>query len=108
LLGILIKKRKLLKILNRQVKVKNFNDNYAIALGFIKQSDQYASVDNSIRLQGFNRFDGALFYKINHQFKTQLNIENIFNKKYIATAHNNNNIQPGSPRAVKASIVMNF
>ena len=86
----------------------NFNDNYAIALGFIKQSDQYASIDNSIRLQGFNRFDGALFYKINHQFKTQLNIENIFNKKYIATAHNNNNIQPGSPRAVKASIVMNF
>ncbi len=56
----------------------------------------------------FNRFDGAAYYKINPDYRLQLNVENLFGRRYIATADGNNNIQPGSPRAFKVSLVANF
>lgn len=81
---------------------------YGLALGFINQSSQFASIDNSVRIKGFNRFDGGIYYHINSKIRTQLNVENIFNKKYHLTAHNNNNIQPGSTRSFKANLTMDF
>ncbi|MFM8185446.1 MAG: TonB-dependent receptor, partial [Alphaproteobacteria bacterium] len=81
---------------------------YGLALGFINQSSQFASIDNSVRIKGFNRFDGGIYYHINAKIRTQLNVENIFNKKYHLTAHNNNNIQPGSTRSFKANLTMDF
>lgn len=86
----------------------DFTEKFGASLGFIQQSSQYASVDNSVKIKAFNRFDGGLYYKINDKTRAQLNIENIFNKKYFLTAHNNNNLQPGSVRALKASLAMEF
>ncbi|MFZ9470083.1 MAG: TonB-dependent receptor [Rickettsiales bacterium] len=86
----------------------DIDQKYGLALGFINQSSQFASVDNSVRIKGFNRIDGGIFYHINSKIRTQLNVENIFNKKYHLTAHNNNNIQPGSIRAFKANLTMEF
>ncbi len=40
--------------------------------------------------------------------RAQLNVENLFNRRYIATADGNNNITPGSPRAVRALLVAAF
>jgi len=37
-----------------------------------------------------------------------LNAENLFDKKYYASAHNDNNITPGSPRALKLSLHARF
>lgn len=86
----------------------DFTQEWAAAIGTIYQSDQYASVDNSITLKGFTRFDGAVYYNINPSYRLQVNAENLFGRRYIQTAHNNNNIQPGSPRAVKVSLIANF
>jgi len=86
----------------------DFTNKFAAGLGTIYQSTQYTSVDNSVKLRGFTRFDGAAYYKINKQYRAQLNIENLFNRRYIATAHNNNNIQPGSTRAFKVSLIADF
>ena len=86
----------------------DFTNKWAIAVGGVNQSAQYASVDNSVKLKGFTRFDGAAYYKINPSYRIQLNIENIFDRQYIQTAHNNNNIQPGSIRAFKLSVVTDF
>jgi catecholate siderophore receptor len=86
----------------------DFNNKWAAALGAVSQSDQYATVDNTVRLKGFTRFDGAAYYKINPSYRLQFNVENIFDRGYIQTAHNNNNIQPGSPRAFKVSLVADF
>lgn len=86
----------------------DFTDEWAVALGAVSQSDQYASVDNTVRLKGFTRFDGAAYYKISPSYRVQLNVENIFDRGYIQTAHNNNNIQPGSTRAFKVSLVADF
>lgn len=81
---------------------------WAVALGAVSQSHQYAAVDNAVKLKGFTRFDGAAYYKINSSYRAQLNIENIFDRGYIQTAHNNYNIQPGSSRAFKISLVADF
>ena len=85
-----------------------FSQELSFGLGFIKQSSQYSAVDNKVKLKGFNRFDGALFYKIDEKTRAQINVENIFNKKYFLTAHNNNNLQFVSTRAFKASLNMEF
>jgi catecholate siderophore receptor len=86
----------------------DFSKQFGAALGAIYQSSQFASVDNSVKLKAFNRFDGAAFYKINNQYRLQLNVENLFDKRYEATAHNNHNIQPGSTRAFKVSLIADF
>lgn len=86
----------------------DLTNKWAVALGAVSQSDQYATVDNTVRLKGFTRFDGAAYYKINPSYRLQFNVENIFDRGYIQTAHNNNNIQPGSPRAFKVSLVADF
>lgn len=86
----------------------DLTNKWAAALGAVSQSGQYATVDNTVRLKGFTRFDGAAYYKINPSYRIQLNVENIFDRGYIQTAHNNNNIQPGSPRAFKVSLVADF
>jgi catecholate siderophore receptor len=86
----------------------NLNEQFAVGIGFINQSSQFASVDNAVKIKGYNRFDGAFYYKINKNLKSQINVENIFNKKYYSTAHNNNNLQPGSIRAFKANLVYDF
>ncbi len=81
---------------------------FSAAIGVVSQSDQFAAIDNAVKLKGFTRFDGALYYKINSDHKLQVNVENIFGRDYIQTAHNNNNIQPGSPRAFKVSLIADF
>lgn len=86
----------------------DFTPKFATAFGAIAQSSQFAAADNSVRLKGFTRFDAATYYKINAANRLQINVENIFNRNYVQTAHNNNNIQPGSSRAVKISLVSEF
>lgn len=86
----------------------DFTKKFAAGLGAIYQSSQYAGVDNSVKLDGYTRYDGALYYKVNKEYRLQLNVENLFDKRYIATAHNNNNIQPGSTRAFKVSLIADF
>lgn len=86
----------------------DFSKEFAAGIGILNQSDQFASVSNTVRLKGFTRFDGAAYYTINPDYRLQLNVENLFGRRYIQTADGNNNIQPGSPRAFKVSLVANF
>ena len=60
-----------------------------------------ASSDDTVRLPGFVRFDAAVYAKIDETWSAQLNIENIFNKGYWASADGNNNISPGQGRTVR-------
>jgi catecholate siderophore receptor len=74
---------------------------WGAALGIIYFSDSYTSSDDTVRLPGFVRFDTALYLKINENWRAQLNVENLFNKGYWASADGNNNISPGQSRTVK-------
>lgn len=86
----------------------NFTPKFGAALGVINRSDMFASTDNAVRVQGFTRVDAALYAQLSRQVRAQVNIENIFNTKYIASVHNNNNLLPGSPIAARATLTINF
>ncbi len=84
------------------------DERWGAALGVIYFSDSFASSDDTVRLPGFVRVDTALYLKINETWKGQLNIENIFNKGYWASADGNNNISPGQPRTFRVSATAKF
>ncbi len=91
-------------------------DLWAVGAGIIHQTSSFAASDDTVKLPGFTRADAALFGKLDprwlpsqvKQMRWQVNVENIFNTTYYATADSNNNITPGSPRAVRGSLIANF
>jgi catecholate siderophore receptor len=85
-----------------------FNPVWAAALGVIYFSDSFASSDDTVRLPGFVRVDAGVYATIDQHWRAQLNIENIFNKGYWATADGNNNISPGQGRTFRVKATYNF
>lgn len=86
----------------------DFNSMWGMGLGVVSRSKMYASTDNTVYLPGFTRVDAAVYARIDKTWRAQLNIENLFDKVYWASAHNNNNLSPGSPIAARLSLVANF
>lgn len=87
------------------------NDIWAVGLGAVSRSEMYAASptnSQSTVLPGYTRFDAAIFAKINPQWDAQLNIENLTNKAYALYAHNNNNITPGAPLSLRATLNYHF
>jgi catecholate siderophore receptor len=84
------------------------NPTWAAALGVIYFSDSFASSDDSVRLPGFVRVDAAVYAKIDETWRVQLNVENIFNQGYWATADGDNNISPGQPRTFRLTAFAKF
>ena len=73
-------------------------------LGVVRQSSMYAAVDNTVTLPAFTRADGALFITLPANLRAQLNVENLLDRSYYATAQGNNNILPGAGRTVRCSL----
>jgi catecholate siderophore receptor len=84
------------------------NPTWAAALGVIYFSDSFASSDDTVRLPGFVRVDAGLYAKVDANWRVQLNVENIFNKGYWATADGNNNMSPGQPRTFRLTALAKF
>ena len=82
----------------------DFTKQLGAGLGVIARSKSFASIGNTVKLPGYARVDGALFYKITKDIEAQLNVENIFGADYFPTAHNDNNIAPGAPRSAKLTL----
>ena len=74
---------------------------WGVGLGVIYFSDSYAASDDFVRLPGFVRVDAAVYLKVNETWSGQLNIENLFNQGYWASADGNNNISPGQSRTFR-------
>lgn len=86
----------------------NFSPKFGAGLGLIARSKSYASISNAVKLAGYARVDGALFYKLTRDIEAQLNVENMLGADYFSTAHSDNNIAPGAPRNAKATIRFSF
>jgi catecholate siderophore receptor len=87
----------------------NLGGGWATGLGVIHQSSSYTSFNNTVKLPGFTRFDGALFYELDsRKIRVALNVENLFDKKYFPTVDGDNNISPGAPRTVRVSLSTAF
>jgi len=79
-----------------------------VGLGVIARSKSYATISNLVKLPGYARVDGALYYKLPRGLEGQVNVENIFGAHYFPTANADNNIAPGAPRTVKATLGYRF
>jgi len=86
----------------------DFNSQWGAGLGVIYRDDVYVSSDNAVVLPSFTRVDAAVYYTISPSIRLQANIENLLDESYYASAHSNNNIMPGSPRAFRLGIDWRF
>jgi catecholate siderophore receptor len=86
----------------------DFSPNLGAGLGVVYRDAIYASTTNAVTLPSFTRVDAALYYTISKQYQVQLNVENLFDKRYYASANSDTNITPGSPRALRVSLNAKF
>lgn len=81
---------------------------FGLGLGVIHQSGQYATISNAVWLPAFTRIDAAAYYDVSDRFSLQLNVENLGDTRYYASAHTDNNIQPGEALNVKLTAKVKF
>jgi catecholate siderophore receptor len=81
---------------------------WSAGLGVIHQTRMYAAADNAVTLPGFTRVDAGVYFRPGDRLRLQLNVENLLDDTYYPNAHNNNNISPGSPFAVRVGVTANF
>ena len=81
---------------------------WGAGLGVISKSDSFVATDNTVILPAFTRVDAAVFFTPTRRLRAQVNVENLFDERYFASAHNNNNILPGSPRALRVAVTTRF
>jgi len=86
----------------------DFSPAFGAGLGVIARSKSFTSISNAVTLPGYARIDAALYYKLPHGLEAQLNVENMLGAHYFAAANSDNNIAPGAPRTVKASLGYRF
>jgi catecholate siderophore receptor len=75
-----------------------------LGLGLVRQGDVFAAIDNTVTLPAFTRADGAVFLRLTPLIGAQVNVENLFDRRYYATSQGNNNIMPGAPRTLRISV----
>jgi catecholate siderophore receptor len=80
----------------------------ALALGAVYQGRRFAAQDNLVRLPGYARLDGAVYYRIDAHFDVQLNVENLLDAHYFVYANSNTNITPGSPTSARLALSVRF
>jgi catecholate siderophore receptor len=89
----------------------NINNMWGAAIGVVSRSDMYAQLPTATQsavLPAYARLDAALFAKLTRQLRLQVNVENLTNENYVLTAHNNNNIMPGSPITGRVTLSYDF
>ncbi|AZP13793.1 TonB-dependent siderophore receptor [Undibacterium parvum] len=86
----------------------DFSQAWGAGLGLVYRGQIYASNDNAVVVPGFTRVDAAVFYRVNKNLQLQMNVENLFDKNYYASANSNNNITPGAPRGLKLGLNASF
>src|SRR4051794_13891159 len=86
----------------------DFTRRVGAGLGIIARSKSYASITNAVTLPGYARLDAALFARLGDGLGAQVNLENILGAHYFPAASNDNNIAPGAPRTMKATLGYSF
>ena len=78
------------------------------ALGILRRTDMFATIDNTVLLPGYTRVDAAGFVRLAPQLRLQVNVENLLDTAYFINADSNTNISPGFPRAVRVGLTATF
>lgn len=88
-----------------------FSSMWGAGVGVVHRTDMFAALSNvgeQTIVPEYTTVDAALYFKLNDNFRAQLNVENILGENYYVSAHNNNNLAPGAPTTVYGSITSNF
>ena len=85
-----------------------FTPRVGAGLGLLSRARMFATIDNSVRLPGYTRVDGALFINLSSTLRLQANIENLGNVRYVINADSNTNISPGAPRTARIGLTARF
>ncbi len=86
----------------------DLTDQLGVAVGAVRQSQQFATISNAVRLPGFTRIDAALFYKVSAALELQVNVENLTDTDYFPSAHTDNNISTGAPLNARLGVKLRF
>ena len=86
----------------------DFGAGWAAGLGIVYQGEVYASTTNAVKLPSFTRVDGAVYYQFDKRTRLALNLENLFDRHYYATAGGDNNIIVGTPRSAQLTFSTSF
>lgn len=86
----------------------DFTPRFGAGAGVIYEGERFANADNTQVMPAYTRVDGALYYGLNDSIDLQLNVENLFDEDYFASAHTNNNITPGAPRSFRVGLTARF
>lgn len=86
----------------------DFSPVLGAGLGVVYRDEIFTGTSNTVTLASYTRIDAALFYTISKNLKLQLNVENLLDKDYYASANSNDNITPGSPRAFRLALHAKF
>ncbi len=91
----------------------DFTPSWGAGLGVIHRTKSFAANEQiataaaptpNVVLPAYTRVDAAVFFKLSKTMNLQLNVENLFDKKYFINANSNTNITPGSPRAFRVAL----
>ena len=77
-------------------------------VGVVSRSDMFAAIDNTVVLPGYLRLDASASVTLSGRTRLQIHAENLTNRRYVVNADGNNNISPGSPRAVRVALSAGF
>ena len=86
----------------------DINARWGLGFGINGRDKVFTTTSNKVWLPGYSRIDAAVYYKASEHLNLQANIENLADRRYYASAHNDNNISFGSPREVKLSAHLDF
>ena len=84
-----------------------FNPHWGVGGGIRGESAKYTSYTNDIVLPGYAMADLMAYYQ-SDSYRVQVNLNNITDRTYYATASDDYEIMPGTPRSVILSLSMNF
>ncbi|MFM5917022.1 MAG: TonB-dependent receptor [Novosphingobium sp.] len=79
-----------------------------LGLGVVHQSSQFATISNTVALPAFTRIDAAAFVTVSDRLSLQLNVENLTDTRYFASASSDNNILPGKPLTARVTARVTF
>lgn len=86
----------------------DLSQKFGLGLGVVHQSGQSATISNQVWLPGFTRIDAAAYLTLSDRVSFQLNVENLTDTRYFASAHTDNNIQPGEPLNARLTARLKF
>ncbi|BAW80492.1 TonB-dependent siderophore receptor [Candidatus Nitrosoglobus terrae] len=85
----------------------DINEHWGFGGGVHGQSMRYTSFTNEVQLPAFVVGDLMAYYQLKG-YRFQVNLNNVSDETYYATASGDNQIMPGMPRTVYASVNMDF